>query len=52
MRRRDFLSTLFSALFAFAAGFRRLPAAHARGEDGPGGHIRIVEGWVLKEEDL
>ncbi len=48
MRRRYFLSTLFSALFALAAGFRRPPAAKA----GKGGTIRIVDGWILKEEDL
>ena len=52
MRRRTLLSTLFSAFFALAAGFGRLPAAQARSEGKPGGTLRIVDGWLLKEEDL
>lgn len=48
MRRRYFLSTLFSALFALAAGSGRQSAANAQKR----GNIRIVDGWLLKEEDL
>ena len=52
MRRRRFLSTLFSALFALAAGSARRPAAQVRGDGKQGGNLRIVDGWLLKEEDL
>ncbi len=48
MRRRHFLSTLFSALFVLAGGARLAPPATA----GRSGNLRIVDGWLLKEEDL
>ncbi len=48
MRRRHFLSTLFSALFSLAARpVLSLPARARKRAD-----VRVVNGWLLKEEDL